>query len=342
MYPLCRHLKSDGKYCQSPALTGQLRCFHHREVKTRLRRRTSSSDFTIPLVYPEDRAAVQLNLHLIAQALTYGRMDTKTAHALTHTYRACLTNLKLGPLSQPGTENTVERIILTPDGDEITPPREQLEEDEDPPVHGETCPCRKCAEEFRNAAPEQHHADCGCGLCQPGAPLTSDVLLSEAHSAEPKACPEPAEEPAQAPARSLPKGDLRFPTQLPYPETTRTAPAQKLYDQEPAKIHVEDEDPDESPCKKIIREYHARQDAIAAGRIERPAPKPVDPNAPALECIRRYNEKMAEIERNKQIGEEIWQRRFAHIDQPTQPNTQIKEPPSPIPNAIDHPSGPQH
>jgi len=291
MIQLCRHILPSGVLCEQAAVKETIYCRHHGTLKQAVAACKPAPDpygfqKTLRFVFPEDRAAVQINYFMVLQALNDRIIDNRTANTMNRLLRSCEMNLRGGRLVDANQKHAVQRVILTPEGEEIAPPRERLEDDEDAPVHGADCPCRKCAEAFRGAAPEEHHADCTCGDCASG----DTGFAPEDRGA-----------------------DIR---------AAKTAPAQKLYDQEPAKIHAEDEDPDESPCKKILRAYHARQDAIAAGRMERPAPRPVDPNAPALECIRRYNEKMAEIERNKQIGEEIWQRRFAHQENQTaQTNT---------------------
>ena len=289
MTPLCRHILAAGHACRQPALKDQLFCRFHHQAKKLTRRYAPNVAYTLPFVFPEDHAALQLNAFITLQALTEGRIDVKTAHAMNSLLRTARLSFTQTTRAKSNSESAaasagpaVQRVILTPEGEEIAPPREQLEEHEDPPVHGEDCPCRKCAEEFRGAAPEKHHAGCKCGLCE-----------DEAEGA------------------------------------ARIAGAQKLYDKEPAKIHAGDEDsPGESPYKAVIREYEARQAAIKAGLIERPAPKPLGPNEPEPECIRRYNEKMAEVERNKQIGREIWERRFANKEsqqaQPNPPNAPIQ------------------
>jgi hypothetical protein len=61
---------------------------------------------------------------------------------------------------------TVHRVILTPDGDEIAPPFEILEDNEAEPIHHKGCPCLLCAEKYRNHPPELHHPNCQCGLCE--------------------------------------------------------------------------------------------------------------------------------------------------------------------------------
>ncbi|MFY9938475.1 MAG: hypothetical protein WAK33_16470, partial [Silvibacterium sp.] len=154
------------------------------------------------------RVSIQTNLYRIADALARGRAERSTATALLYAMQVCQTNLGKRPLieapqasrpsesqdrSQCGSQNertdqpagrhalrTVQRIILTPDGDEIAPPMEILEDNEAEPIHHRLCPCLLCAEKYRNQPPEEHHPDCQCGLCEEQEPPTNDVILSEA------------------------------------------------------------------------------------------------------------------------------------------------------------------
>ena len=135
----------------------------------------------IELEYPEDRVSIQTNLYRIADALARGRAERSTATALLYAMQVCQTNLGKRPLieapqasrpsesqdrSQCGSQNertdqpagrhalrTVQRIILTPDGDEIAPPMEILEDNEAEPIHHRLCPCLLCAEKYRNQSP---------------------------------------------------------------------------------------------------------------------------------------------------------------------------------------------
>ncbi len=71
--------------------------------------------------------------------------------------------------SRPASRS-VQLIILTPEGDEIAPPVEILEEDEAEPIHHSLCPCLLCSEKHRNWPGEQHHPQCQCGLCEEQEP----------------------------------------------------------------------------------------------------------------------------------------------------------------------------
>jgi len=157
----------------------------------------------VELLFPEDTASIQINLYRIAVAQAENRIDTRTANSMTWNQQVCLINLARKPLldaapapaatqirsrshsteaddddSETGTRyydpanppqqvpRPVHRVILTPDGDEIAPPVEILEDNEAEPIHHKGCPCRICAEKYRNHPPELHHANCTCGLCE--------------------------------------------------------------------------------------------------------------------------------------------------------------------------------
>jgi len=318
MIQLCRHILPSGVLCKQAAVRETLYCRHHQTVKAAVAQcKPAPSPYGIfePLAFafPEDRAALQINYFAVLQALNDKRIDNRTANTMNRLLRSCEANLSHGPLAESKRENAVQRVILTTDGEEIAPPREVLEEDEEPPVHGEACPCLKCAEEYRDAAPEQHHANCKCGLCEAEDFASSDTRCAPERDAE---------EDSSRQTRFAQKTDAT-PSEAGFAEKTaavmqseavreaealqpvvRAAVRGKLCDREPGKDVACDEDTEESPYKKVIREYYARQDAIAAGKI--PAPVP-DPNQPVPEGIRRYNETMAEVERNKQAAQKSWE-----------------------------------
>jgi hypothetical protein len=192
----------------------------------------------LELEFPEDRASLQINLYRIIDYLARGFIDRSTATALMYGMQVAQTNLGKTPLLESAptshsrarsrsqsasssddadSETTysdssiaatpisrpVHRVILTPEGDEIAPPVEILEDNEAEPIHHRLCPCLLCAEKYRNQPPEEHHPACQCGLCeeqgtelreqgteyraehsaQRSAIANTDVILSEARSA---------------------------------------------------------------------------------------------------------------------------------------------------------------
>ncbi len=151
----------------------------------------------VELEFPENPAAILTNIYRVTTLLLHGYVDRPTANSVTYGMQVCLSALNGKPLFEPATpapahsrshaedadsETTstdpgcpgpsdvgsrpVHRVILTPDGDEIAPPVELLEDNEAEPVHHKGCPCLTCAEKYRSQPPEQHHPDCQCGLCE--------------------------------------------------------------------------------------------------------------------------------------------------------------------------------
>ncbi|MGC2545608.1 MAG: hypothetical protein WA426_07160, partial [Silvibacterium sp.] len=162
MIQLCRHILPAGVICNQSAVKGTLFCRHHAALKTAVAQCKPAPDpygihKPIPFVFPEDRAAIQLNLFMVLQALNDKSIDNRTANTMNRLLKSCEHNLGRTPLAGESKENAVQRVILTPDGEEIAPPREALEEGENPPLHHKGCPCQKCAEQYRNAPAEQHH-----------------------------------------------------------------------------------------------------------------------------------------------------------------------------------------
>jgi len=173
MLQQCRHFQTNGSRCRQVALSDGPLCYYHRHRQPRRRRsltqaqtrtQTHSANQTldygaipvsepeplVDIIFPEDRASIQINLHSVLLALAHNRIDIRTANAMTWNIHASMTNLAHKPLletepakstqsrstnedsegptsgfsdvtSRPAI-HTVQRIILTPDGDEIAPP----------------------------------------------------------------------------------------------------------------------------------------------------------------------------------------------------------------------------
>ena len=81
--PQCTHVKTNGEVCGSPAVSGTEFCYHHSAVKTALAKLPNGKgrmeDFApIPFVFPEDRAAMQINFFLLLQAYNEQHIDQRT------------------------------------------------------------------------------------------------------------------------------------------------------------------------------------------------------------------------------------------------------------------------
>ena len=174
--------------------------------------------YPVSLEFPEEPAAILTNIYRVTSMLIRGEIDRPTANSVTYGMQVCLSALNgkslvepaaaasqsgsrsNGPDSDSGSETTytdpstpatslsrpVHRVILTPEGDEIAPPAEILEDNEAEPVHHRGCPCLRCAERYRNQPAEEHHPDCTCGLCEEQEPESSTTPRAPS-LAQPKA-----------------------------------------------------------------------------------------------------------------------------------------------------------
>jgi hypothetical protein len=81
-YPICRHLKSSGSRCQSPALTGKVWCYFHQHLHQRRRTALPSTSRSFKLPPVPDRKSVQSALSLVITALASGELSTRRAGQL--------------------------------------------------------------------------------------------------------------------------------------------------------------------------------------------------------------------------------------------------------------------
>ncbi|MCU1321143.1 MAG: hypothetical protein JWM43_792 [Acidobacteriaceae bacterium] len=91
-YPVCRHIKTNGTRCKSPAMTDNTWCFFH----ARIHRRHSSYRFTdktsgylrrgvdLQLCVLEDRESVLFSLSLVVNALSTGNLEPDRARTLLY------------------------------------------------------------------------------------------------------------------------------------------------------------------------------------------------------------------------------------------------------------------
>ena len=128
-YPLCRHIKTTGLQCQSPALTGGPHCFFHARLYARhsgFRHTPETRGYLIPgqhieLAPLEDCESIQLSLSVVINALATGQLDVKRATALLYGLSIASVNarrLTRGPYA-PALVRSAER---TPDGIDLAQP----------------------------------------------------------------------------------------------------------------------------------------------------------------------------------------------------------------------------
>ncbi len=83
MYMTCRHIKTNGLRCESPALKGGHFCYYHSKVHS-LGAEPTANYGPLQLPTPEDPAAIQLSVARISDAIINGRLDLKKAASLLY------------------------------------------------------------------------------------------------------------------------------------------------------------------------------------------------------------------------------------------------------------------
>jgi cobalamin biosynthesis protein CobT len=82
MFMACRHIKTNGLRCESPALRGHQFCYYHSKTHSIGTEPSHTRFLPLQLPAPEDPAAIQLSVALINNAILTGRIDLKKATTL--------------------------------------------------------------------------------------------------------------------------------------------------------------------------------------------------------------------------------------------------------------------
>lgn len=148
MTTICRHIKTNGERCGSPALRDHAFCYFHRTLTARHPHRPAP-DPTPTIIHPldptrelqlaavnqsnlnlpplEDRESIQLAASMIVGALASNSLDTKRASILLYGLQVASANARTLN-HHPSLDYVVTETILTPDGDEIAPDEDPLGE----------------------------------------------------------------------------------------------------------------------------------------------------------------------------------------------------------------------
>jgi hypothetical protein len=137
MYMICRHIKTNGIRCQSPALTGFRFCYYH--DKTHLIGTEPHLRFgPLQLPVPEDSASIQLCIARINDALIRELIDLKKATGLLYGIQIAAQFIDR---KKPFDENkTVQSAEHTYDGDELASSEFICEAEDDSDGDCKDCP----------------------------------------------------------------------------------------------------------------------------------------------------------------------------------------------------------
>jgi len=94
--PPCRHTKTNGIRCGSPAVRGQSFCYYHAQMRAHERRRSSAEARELPVQLPplEDAHSIQLALMEVGHAVITDRISEKKAGLLLYMLQTASINLK--------------------------------------------------------------------------------------------------------------------------------------------------------------------------------------------------------------------------------------------------------
>jgi hypothetical protein len=118
MVPECRHIKTSGGKCGSPALRGKPYCYFHARLKQRAAR-IASPYLALELPPLEDRGAIQIALGEIVSALADHRLDAKRAGILLYALQIASGNARHH--EEIVSANAVSEVTLTELGEEMAP-----------------------------------------------------------------------------------------------------------------------------------------------------------------------------------------------------------------------------
>jgi hypothetical protein len=134
-FPICRHIKTNGLQCHSPALDDSQWCYFHHRLHGRhekYRITEATRGYLIPgqhieLAALEDRESVQVALSVVINALASGNLDIKRATALLYGLQLASNNAR-GLRTEPFAANIVRTIEPSPEGLDLAEPRTVEEE----------------------------------------------------------------------------------------------------------------------------------------------------------------------------------------------------------------------
>lgn len=135
MYKACRHIKSSGDRCESPALHGRNFCFFH----DRLHTDASNAKFdTLRLPVSEDLSAILLALNRISNAIIDSRIDTRRAAQLIWIQQLAL---QVVNRRDSRNEESIQTVAQNALGEELAPPLDLCVPGKDCQtcVHNEVC-----------------------------------------------------------------------------------------------------------------------------------------------------------------------------------------------------------
>ncbi len=127
LYPLCRHIRTNGTQCGSPALTNQTHCFYHTRLHQKHRnvakpvQQVSSASKTvhpIELGLLDDAESIQVALSQIINAVATGQIESRLATTLLYGLQMASNNLARLPI-HTSPSRVIRVVERTPEGQDL-------------------------------------------------------------------------------------------------------------------------------------------------------------------------------------------------------------------------------
>jgi hypothetical protein len=124
MYQLCRHIKTNGLRCQSPALRESAYCYFHSRVHTMAKAKSTVWD-AVNLPMLEDSASIQVAISQIMAACLSSRLDARHTGLLLYALQIASQNIDRSSVRI--NSDSVHSMTVTGEGDELAPEEEICE-----------------------------------------------------------------------------------------------------------------------------------------------------------------------------------------------------------------------
>jgi hypothetical protein len=94
-YPICRHTKTNGLRCQSPALASSAFCYHHQKLRrTRMKAISSGPGLSTQVMHPLHNArSIQQALSMVLNGLVTGQIHRKQGGRMLYVLQTAMANL---------------------------------------------------------------------------------------------------------------------------------------------------------------------------------------------------------------------------------------------------------
>ena len=118
MYKLCRHIKTNGQRCKSPALSESAYCYFHARVHTMAKAKNSIwDDVNLPML--EDAASIQVAISQIMAGCLSSRLDARHTGLLLYALQIASQNIDRSSYRMDS--DSVQSMTVSGEGDELAP-----------------------------------------------------------------------------------------------------------------------------------------------------------------------------------------------------------------------------